>query len=375
MNIIKIILIILISLIIIASITTISIVFSRKHNKNNKIKYFKCYEKPNGIIVKDIFNKEKIERNSNEYNLYLPCGYNNVETEMNTINNHHKLKYVFGVKGCDTIVSKNFIWDTLEKYYGRENATKIMPETYVLSNKKHLRMLVDKFYQIPNIVMICKKNIQRKKGLLLINNINDIDQALKDNYKIAQIYQNNLLLIMDRKVNLRIYLLIIIENNIFKSFINKEGKCLYTNKKYNGNTLDFESNVTSYNVDQELYNKYPHTLTNLATFLIKDGYNWKDIWNKIVKIFQKTMEACYTNFKQPQNLGEIICFQLFGADIILDKNGNPYLLEINKGPDMIPKFDKDYVLKRHIYNETFNKIGITKSKNNNYIPIFEKNLN
>ena len=71
------------------------------------------------------------------------------------------------------------------------------------------------------------------------------------------------------------------------------------------------------------------------------------------------MEACYTNFKQPQNLGEIICFQLFGADIILDKNGNPYLLEINKGPDMIPKFDKDYVLKRHIYNETFNKIGIT----------------
>ena len=35
---------------------------------------------------------------------------------------------------------------------------------------------------------------------------------------------------------------------------------------------------------------------------------------------------------------------MFGVDVIFD-NLKPYILEINKGPDMIPKDDKDKLIK------------------------------
>lgn len=373
MNTLKIVLII-VPLVIILITISLLIILANRSIKKGKITYFKCQERPNGTIMNDIFKKENINKGNN-YNLYLPCGYNNVENELLNVIDTNKLKYVFGLKGCDSIVSKNNIWDLLEKKYGRENAKEIMPESFVLNNRDHINKLINRFYETPNLIVICKKNIQRKNGLLLINSIDEISDAIKENYKVAQVYKNDLLLIMNRKVNLRVYLMIVVDNNNkFTAYINKKGKCLYTNKKYNGDNLDFESNITSFNVDQDLYKTYPHTLKDLGIYLNKNGYNWNKIWRDIELLFKKVMDASYKNFYQPKNLNEKICFQLFGADIILDNNGKPFLLEINKGPDMIPKFDKDYGLKRNVYNETFNKIGLTKSRGNEYIEIFMKKL-
>jgi hypothetical protein len=365
MNSIKILLIIF-PVIIILILISLLIILLNKSYKKGRITYFKCSEKPNGTIMNDIFKKENIKKGS-KYNLYLPCGYNNVENELLNVMNTNQLKYVFGLKGCDTIVSKNSLWDLLEKSFGRDKAKNIMPESFVLNNREHINLLVNQFINNPDLIVICKKNIQRKNGLLLINNIDQISNAIREDYKVAQIYKKDLLLIMERKVNLRIYLLIVVdENNRLTAYINKKGKCLYTNKKYNGNNMDFESNITSFNVDQDLYKTYPHTLNDLGYYLNKMGYNWKRIWFEIENIFKAVMEASYQNFKKPDNLKNKICFQLFGADIILDKNGKPFILEINKGPDMVPKFDKDYGLKKNVYNETFNKLGLTKSKKNDY---------
>ena len=44
-----------------------------------------------------------------------------------------------------------------------------------------------------------------------------------------------------------------IKNNIIYFYISKKGKCIYTNKKYNHNDFDFESNITSYNLDMNIY--------------------------------------------------------------------------------------------------------------------------
>ena len=43
-----------------------------------------------------------------------------------------------------------------------------------------------------------------------------------------------------------------------------------------------------------------------------------------------------------RNIRRHTTFQLFGCDIILDQNLNPYILEFNKGPEMTPKNDEDY---------------------------------
>ena len=49
---------------------------------------------------------------------------------------------IFGISGCDKIVSKNNIWSLLENKYGREKASSIMPETYILNNKEHMNLFV-----------------------------------------------------------------------------------------------------------------------------------------------------------------------------------------------------------------------------------------
>ena len=54
-----------------------------------------------------------------------------------------------------------------------------------------------------------------------------------DNYNIIQKYINDTFLINQRKIVLRIYLLIIYKNKKFKFYIHKTGKCLYTTKDYN----------------------------------------------------------------------------------------------------------------------------------------------
>ena len=206
--------------------------------------------------------------------------------------------------------------------------------------------------------MICKKNVQRKQGIKIICNIKDLYHCKKNNFKIAQRFIGNSFLINNYKTNLRIYLLIKVENKKVDFFVNKKGKCLYANKKYSfKNEINYEENITSSNMDMNIYDANPHNFDDLKIYLEDNKIaNWNKIFNKILNIFKKLYKAG-NNILKNQKYNKIY-FQLFGCDIILDNNLTPYLLEINKGPDMIPKINKDYILKRKIYYDTFALVGI-----------------
>ncbi len=53
----------------------------------------------------------------------------------------------------------------------------------------------------------------------------------KDNYKVVQKYMTNLYLINKRKVNMRIYLLIINKKNKKYFYLSSLGKCIYNKKR------------------------------------------------------------------------------------------------------------------------------------------------
>ena len=86
--------------------------------------------------------------------------------------------------------------------------------------------------------------------------------------------------------------------------------------------------------------------------------------------------SCLANDKavfQSENLKKSTTFQLFGIDYIFDKDCNPYLLEMNKGPDMIPRDDTDRELKTKVQSHMFSKVGIFPPiKNNTFYLIYEK---
>lgn len=345
---------------------------------NNNIKedfsYQRCEEKPLGKITEKLFSQYNIIKSiNNTYDIYIPCGYNNVENELLKIKNGEN-KYIFGINGCDHIVSKNYIWYLLKKCMGRQEASNLMPITFILNDNKDMEYFKLNVYK-NNKIYILKKNIQRKEGLKLTKNIKEIMNAKYDNYKIVQEYKTDLFLINKRKVNLRIYLLIVIKNNKKYFYLAHDGKCIYTNKEYNDNDLDFESNITSYHLDMNVYKKNPRTFNELIEYLNKNGKNGDILFRRINSNMMKIC-SCLSNddvLFQSKNLKKSVTFQLFGIDYIFDNDLNPYLLEMNKGPDMIPRDDIDKNLKTKIQSHMFSIIGLfPQIKNNTFYLIYEK---
>ena len=317
-----------------------------------KITYYKCSDRPNNTLLSGIFEKHKINLQQEGFDLYMPCGYNNVEKEM--AENIFYGKYIFGLKGCDKIVSKNSIWSILEMTYGRTFASQIMPETFVLQNGRQLEMAFDSIEK--NNMLICKKNLQRKMGLKFAGKKEELEECVKDDFKIAQRFMKNTLTIKGRKMNIRIYYVIKKEGNMLSFYLYDNGKILYTNKE-TGGEISFDTHITSYQMDSNIYKNdgLPHSINDLRRFLGKDRS--KKIWGKIEEKMVLLSRAIASVFYDEIHYNKV-CFQLFGVDVVVVDNGEPFILEINKGPDMIPKCDQDEELKKMVYEDTMRVGGV-----------------
>ena len=348
--------------------------YSNEINKNYT--YYKCREKNMGKVIQDIFDTNNINKTDENWDIYIPCGYNNVEEELKTIkikNSKHK-KYIFGINGCDTIVSKNKIWESLVKCYGRVYSSTLMPESYVLSDPREMFIFKNNFVQKNNDIYILKKNLQRKEGLKLTTDYNEIINAKHENYRVVQKYIRDLYLINQRKINLRIYLLIIIKNNDIYFYLSKIGKCIYTNKKYNDNDFDFESNITSYNLDMSVYNHSPRYFNELEKYIYQNGDNGRILFENIDKLMKEISICLSHNLYQSKNIKETLSFQLFGCDVIFNNELHPYLLEMNKGPDMSPRDEEDQFMKKTVQTDMFKIIGVISNdnENNSFYLIYKK---
>ncbi len=148
---------------VIVIIIIVIIYLSTIHFK--KITYHKCLEKPHTDLLDGVLRRNGFSRNDQKYNFYMPCGYNNIEQELKNIDVPPS-KYIFGLIGCDQIVSKNNLWDVLEKTYGRHSAKQLMPESFLIENPRQYAIALEEVRH--GTVLICKKNLQRKLGLALV---------------------------------------------------------------------------------------------------------------------------------------------------------------------------------------------------------------
>ena len=346
---------IIFSILIIILLILIIILFI---NSQFKYTYFHKTGHFNKLLI-DIFKKYNINKNNNNWNIYIPKGYTTAETQLINLKLPNKKVYIFAIRGCDKIVAKNNIWKLIVNRFGRNHAKTLMPETYVYDSENDMR-LFNKDYRNSNIYIL--KKYSTKEGLKLTDDYYTIINSKYEKYKIIQKYLTNLYLINKRKVNLRIYYLIVIDNNNIKYYLSKLGKCIYTNKDYDKNNthdLDFEKNITSYNLDLKIYNKNPKSLQDLKKYL--GDKNGNLLFNNIDKLFKKVSDAIHPHIQNSPKMKNTLCFQHFGADVVFDNNFNPYLLEFNKGPDMSPKDNDDSIMKKQfilifLINKIINKL-------------------
>ena len=166
------------------------------------VNYKRCSKDKITGIIHDIFEKNGIQQNSfDNWELYYPCNYTDVETELRKMRMQNKV--IYAVDGCDILASKNSIWQLLLDVYGRAESTTLMPNTFILSNKSHLKEFLELYN--PRNLYICKKNIQNKNGLLLTNNLDTLLQCHHRGYKVLQEYYRNVFLLHGHKLNLRMF--------------------------------------------------------------------------------------------------------------------------------------------------------------------------
>ena len=159
----------------------------------------------------------------------------------------------------------------------------------------------------------------------------------------------------------RLYL-VIYSNPEYIFGIHKYGKCLYTNKDFNLDDIDNLRLITDSKI--KLDGKFPKNLEELNKLDSKVNL---DLLHKPVKTvincFKKYLEKIDDTFEHKH----LTFFQLFGIDVMLDSSYNPYLLEINKSPDMNNIYDEaDREGKMGVISDTKNFIS---GENKNFILI------
>jgi hypothetical protein len=329
------------------------------------------YQCPDYKLLKNletVFNDNKIERSHSAAasDLILPCGYNNVEEELDKLANITANQKIYAIKGCDKLASKNELWGIFHKAYGFKGACEYMPRTYATNKSEEIALFKDNYK--PGQLYFLKKNIQRKEGILLTRDYNQIlEETLIGDYKVIQEAVDDLYLIKKRKVNLRVYLLIVCKGGIISGFLYHDGKCIYSNLDVNDgdqNTSEIkpEQHLTSLNLDVSIYKSAPESLSDLKKHL--GTYKFNLLWSRIIAIFAALMKAVVSDglVCNKKSLDEATSFQLFGADIIFTNKMKPYLLELNKGPSMKYMTENDEKMKLELTNDVMKNVGVLESK-------------
>jgi hypothetical protein len=330
--------------------------------------YKQCSSIPVSKRLEDIFKEHGINRDNDNWDLYLPCGYTNIENELKNLPVVDKTKKIFGISGCDRIVSKLYLWKTLYHKFGN-NYVYYFPRTYHF-NRSGIKQLVDNHK--PGMKYIAKKDVQRQTGLKIIHKLKDINSIINDNkFIVIQDLLNNPLLIDSRKINLRIYFLILCKGGITNAYIHSNGFVYYTNKNYDHNSLDKNAHITTGYIDRKIYQKNPLTIDDLYLYLDKKGHNSNNLKNNIVHLFKTIIDAIKIPICKNSNIAKGVSFQLFGCDIAPDNNLNVKLIEINKGPDLTAKDPRDDEVKKEVTYDLLEivKVISTQNKKNRFIKI------
>jgi hypothetical protein len=210
-----------------------------------------------------------------------------------------------------------------------------------------------------------------------------IFQSLKD-IKLKSFllnkYVTNLDLIHNKKYDLRLYILVTGLKPL-RIYFNQEGLIRIAAKKFTLNE-EFIKNkyvhltntgVNSINEDFIVPDNTSNEKANIwnlhmyANRLKKMNVDYNELKHKIHDIIIKSIISVYKNLTLEQklnNLNDINFYDLLGYDIIITKDFEPILLEINSGPSITYHNQLDKPIKTNLLVDTLNIVGISMFNKN-----------
>ncbi len=337
-------------------------------------------------------------KNANDASLFIPCTYDDIDEEVNKTNEliknntYEQAVRIFMLNNSDYIVSKLMLWKIISSTYGVDIASTIMPITYDLSDPVEFKKnyTKDKIY-------ILKNNLQRQEGLKISNNLDEI-LNLNNKYILAQELIQNPYCVDGYKINLRMYCLVIKdEYGNYGLQIYRDGIVYYTNEKFEKNSIEFNKNITTGYNDGTIWDSHPFTheelrkyfnnkdrqLSELEKYILKNNIGDKFMHNTLadyifyhIYVLLKYVFKPYINIIGSNSKG--VNFQLYGADIAINDDLCPMLMEVNKGPDItIKDYEKHKYLKINLMTNILQNVGLMHNQvSDNFIKVSESvNIN
>lgn len=259
-------------------------------------------------------------------------------------------KLIYGLNTIDHFCSKPGLYKLLKNNLDSKTLHEVIPISYITNNtESYLKLLrnINKLLK-EGTIFIMKKDVQQQKGLLITNKIKDITSSYKNKYYIIQHLLQNPYILNGRKFNLRIYMMVYIDNkskiSLYRYY---DGLIYYTPEYFEKKSLSLGKNITTGYIDRSVYLENPLTIQELYDYI--GVTQSKKLDQSINYLFHHLCSSIKIDIKKYENFKECDVkhrkFCVFGCDLAVDDELNVKIMEINKGPDLHFKDEKDRSVK------------------------------
>lgn len=313
---------------------------------------------PKGPQVK----KTQIEPQAFENPLLPEAEY--VALSQTALLNPHKVKIYNKLEGNSELASKKKLFHNMFSYYksiGKDPFT-VIPLTYHMTNgckDPSFLQFCNKYTEIEelmkndpflNNVWIVKPGEATNRGIgikvcssvaevMLVVDEKKVVHGIQRTY-IVQKYLYKPLLYINRKFDIRCYLLVTIINSNIQAYFYKEGYMRTSCQEFDmSNVQNKYVHLTNDAVQKHSpdYGKfedgnklsYDDFQTYIDSSLEKKVSFKQEVYPKMRDIVRDTIKATY---KQLDPHRRTQCFEVYGYDFMLDENFQPWLIEINTNP-------------------------------------------
>ena len=302
--------------------------------------------------------------------------------------NHKINKYqkIFNHVGTEVFAKKDVLYT---KYKSQKELFPIeynyMQETYLYPEDKEIIKNKFKNYKLDknNLWLVKPKFGNTGKGIHIFKSLNN---ESKD-FLITK-YIINQHLINGKKYDLRIYVLVTGLKPL-RIYLNKEGLVRIAAEKFTLNESSFENSFIhltntginkkskNYVFSKDFYSENANKLSlyTYKKYIEKEKGDYNLIRKKISDIVIKTVISGHQYLVDKlnnYNLNDTSFFNLYGYDIIINDKYEPYLLEVNRRPDMYIYDKMDKVVKEKIFIDVLNLVGIIPFSHDNKVETLDE---
>jgi hypothetical protein len=268
-------------------------------------------------------------------------------------------KFIYSLRSINMFASKNHLYIIMKKALTPLELRSVLPDTLPVNVLTSLgggvKGVIRKSGGSSPGPMICKTNQQRQQGIIVSNSVSEVESAISSSGKmsVCQRVLNDPYTVNGLKINIRVYMMVVKRpGEKFEMSVWKDGFVYYAPLKYEKGTTDKRRIVTTGYIDRDIYQNNPMTLGDLQK-LIRDEF--KVMWTNVLEAMKLIKFAYSPIVNEIDGGADHTRFMIFGCDFAPCENLKVKIMEINKGPDMNWKDDRDGKVKREMVNGFFRR--------------------